>query len=201
MENPKSHILIGILVLMVVMGGCTIIHSESADIPQFDDGRYHAQVTQYRDVLDDMGPPTKMSQLGEGMVWFYENIDLVEHQFGFSFNTWPYSLFKLNLGSGDGRYGGQLFVFDGDGRLLSAAKVSDDMDLGSGMAFQFVFIVSSLVNLSDVRDKRMQHEWGQALLVDVPRGLNSGSDLESGANGLQLLTTPLNVGQHTLARP
>ncbi|WP_272699577.1 hypothetical protein [Desulfovibrio sp. Fe33] len=200
-SNPSAAICRAVLALVAILSGCTVIHSESPDIREFDTDQHSQAEIHYSAVLYELGPPTKMSQLGEGMVWLYEDVDLMEKQFGLGFRDWPLTVFKFNLGSGEGSYMGQVMVFDGDGNLLSIGKVHKDISLGSGAGFQFVFKVSSLVNLSDMRGLATQNAWGQSMLKPMPASLNNAQDLESGEHGVELKTTPAFSGQNTLAAP
>lgn len=201
MTSPKVCLLAGFLFSVALFCGCTVIRSESPSVEPYEVSEEAGQKVHYSTLLHRMGPPTNMSQLGGGMVWLYEDMALTEAQFGLGFSDWPLSIFKINLGSGDGRYHGQLFVFDDEGYLVSAGRTDEEINLGSGVGFQFVFQVSSLVNLADINRPGVQHGWGQGMLVDLPEGLNRQQDLELGEHGCELLITPENVGQDTLAKP
>jgi len=201
MKNSKGwRVLFAVLAILAAMGGCTIIRSEPSEIKNIDETEI-TQGSHYSRILDDMGPPTKMSQLGTGMVWLYEDVALNEKQFGIGALDGPLSIFKLNFAAGDGSYQGTMLTFDDEGHLTSAGTLNDDINLGRGMAFQFVFTVSSLVDIGDVRGTPMQHTWGKALLNDLPEGLNSQQTLETGAHGVELMTTPPFTGQNSLANP
>lgn len=187
--------------LVFLAAGCTVIRSES-DLPsRGDTSSYVPGSTHYSSILVDFGPPTTLSRLGKGMVWLYEDLELEEMQFGLGFSDWPYSLFKINVGSGAGGYDGKAFIFDGNGNLLSAGEVRNDLYMGKGVGFQWIFKVSSLTSLSDVRKEPVQFSWGEALLVNLPTGLNGGQRLDTGEHGFQLMITPAHAGQHTLQQP
>lgn len=198
----KSNLPLTSLALLILTGclfGCSVLHSEVAEQPRFDNTAYEQDVTHYRQVLHEHGPPTKISRLGDGMVWLYEGIDLKEKQFGFIFNNALFSLFKFSLSSGDGVYSAQYYAFDAKGMLMSMGSTVEDVSFGSGTALQLVYSMESLVNLTEMREQSLQHDWGQSLLLPIPEGLNAAQDMNSGQNGVQLLTTPAHTGQHTLA--
>lgn len=187
--------------MAVLFQGCTIIRSEAPDIKEFDETRVEREAVHYRDVLVELGLPTNMSQLGDGMVWLYEDVDLIERQIGIGFDAWLLNIFKLNVGSGEGSYSGQLFVFDRQGNLVFAGRIHDDFVLGSGVGFQFIFTVSSLVDLGDVKMSATQNEWGRDLLKGLPESLNRGQDPDSGQHGVTLKVMPPFTGQNSLAAP
>jgi hypothetical protein len=189
------------LVMTVFMCGCTIIHSEPTHLPPFENNDYVPHVTHYSKVLKDFGPPTKISKLSGGMVWLYEGIDLTEHQVGLNLEGNNFSILKFSFSLGEGEYTGQFYVFDNKGYLLSTGESMNDVGKGSGSALQFIFTYTSLVDMSDMRDQALQHDWGQSLLTSVPEGLNNNQNMNSGKNGLHLLTTPVHTGQHTLSAP
>ncbi|BDQ37158.1 hypothetical protein SYK_15180 [Pseudodesulfovibrio nedwellii] len=199
-RNKAFKTLTAVLMILAILFGCTIIRSEPAHIEKFDTTRYDSN-THYSEVLRDMGPPTKMSQLGTGMVWLYEDVTLKENQIGFGPINGPLSIFKLNFAAGDGKYQGTVLTFDLDGRLTSTGTMNEELNLGEGMAFQFAFVVSSLVDIGDIRQTPNQHTWGKSLLQDVPAGLNSQQNLDTGAHGVELMTTPQFTGQQSLANP
>ncbi|WP_229595377.1 hypothetical protein [Pseudodesulfovibrio sediminis] len=135
------------------------------------------------------------------MVWLYEDVQLTEKQFGIGPREGTGSLLKLNFSQGSGLYHGMVMVFALDGALLFAEEVEETIHLGEGAGIQLLFSMSSLVNLSDVRGSAVQHTWGESLLQDIPKGLNSQQNFDSGEHGVQLLVTPEFVGQQSLAIP
>nr|WP_287410719.1 hypothetical protein [Pseudodesulfovibrio sp.] len=199
-RNKAFKTLTAVLMILAILFGCTIIRSEPAHIEKFDTTRYDSG-THYSEILHDIGPPTKMSQLGTGMAWLYEDVVLKEKQIGFGPVSGPLSIFKLNFATGDGEYQGTVLTFDQDGQLTSAGAMNEELNLGEGMAFQFVFAVSSLVDIGDIRQTPNQHTWGKSMLQDVPAGLNRQQDLDTGAHGVELMTTPQFTGQQSLANP
>lgn len=199
-KNRSFKTLFAALVILATLSGCTVIRSEPAHIEKFDTTQYDSG-THYSTVLHDMGPPTKMSQLGTGMAWLYEDVALKENQIGLGPVSGPLSIFKLNFATGDGEYQGTVLTFDQDGQLTSAGAMNEELNLGEGMAFQFVFAVSSLVDIGDIRQTPNQHTWGKSMLQDVPAGLNRQQDLDTGAHGVELMTTPQFTGQQSLANP
>jgi len=200
--NRRSQQLVFSLLLLVQCAyACTIIHSEPADGQQFDETLLDMARVHYNAILESYGPPTKLSRLGDGMVWVYEDMELTEVQFGVSATKWPRSLFKINLGKGYGIYRGVVMTFDGEGHMTSVGQTVDDVYLGAGVGLQSVFSVTSLVNLSDVKNQPVQHDWGMTLLGTQSELLNRGQELHTGPNGVELQTTPPNSGQHSLEFP
>lgn len=189
LPNSCRAVLPTLLVLLTLISGCTYIHSEMPPSPPVDI-EMPGKNTHYSSLLRQLGPPTALSRLGDGMVWLYEDMQLGEKQIGFGFSNWPLALFKLNVGAGDGDYRALVMVFDGEGKLVSAARKEVPLHLGEGVGMQMIFSVSSLVDISDVRKGTDPDTWGSQLLETLPQGLKRQQDLASGSNGLQLMTTP-----------
>ena len=63
-------------------GGCAVLHKDFGT-PLPSAPPLEAGAGTYRDVLRAMGPPHKLSRLGDGFVFLYEHAKLTERQFGF----------------------------------------------------------------------------------------------------------------------
>ena len=70
---------------------------------------------------------------------------------------------------------------------------------GGGQAIQPFFSFISVVDVEDLIGPMPQHDWGLLLLqADLPAALNSGSNSDTGQEGLQQRATPKAVGQQSL---
>ncbi len=181
--------------------GCTII-IENIDAP-IDHERVGLLVgeTDYSDALNQLGPPSKVSTLGNGLAFLYEHAMITEKQLGIRLNIkavqWM-RLLKFASARAEGKRQAFLLVFDNQGVLRNQRFHEWDENLGGGSAIQFFMTVSRLVDTSQFQDAIGPHQWGFSLLRPLPQTLNVHQSLDTGTGGLELQATPTKAGQHTL---
>lgn len=182
----------------LLLSGCSIIRQDVGQ-PLLIDEASLADARDYREVLEMLGPPHKLSRTDHGMTFLYEEVDLLERQLG------------LNLGAGDvvllkavaaREYADRrtlVLTFDAQG-ITQSLDYHEWTDIAAqGAALQFVFVVASVADEGDLNDSPAGHHWGFGLLqAALPRALNRPSSLETGENGVELKGTPTNIGQHAL---
>ena len=72
-------------------------------------------------------------------------------------------------------------------------------DAGAGMSMTLIFSAGSFTDTEQYESSASRSlDWGRALTMPPLLALNAGQNLETGANGVQLTTNSLAVGQHTL---
>jgi hypothetical protein len=153
----------------------------------------------FAEVLDEFGPPTKMSSLPDGMVFQYEYIRLKERQYGLIFPGEIGKWIKAVFGSADAEIEVMLFVFDQDGILSGSDAEAWSADAGAGFSVTLIFSAGSLTDTQNYEQSASRAlEWGAALTQPPLNTLNARQDLETGANGVQLTATATRVGQHSL---
>ena len=70
---------------------------------------------------------------------------------------------------------------------------------GAGFSVTLIFSAGSFTNTEQHEQSATRSlDWGLALTEPPLKGLNRIQNLESGANGMQLTTNSLGIGQHTL---
>lgn len=144
------------------------------------------------DVLAALGPPALITALPSGYAFLYEGGQLTNRSVGA--NVYQ---FQAGYAWSGAQFAVAAFVFDADGQLRGAAIDRSDSGTGSGFSVgsqraqafdQIAFLLPA-----------PQHLWSRQLLRRLPTGLNRGSDIVSGAHGLERRGTPVSVGQRTLA--
>jgi len=153
----------------------------------------------YSEVLEELGPPTKMTALENGMAFLYEHVTLTERQYGLILFGEIGKWIKAVYASADADVEVILFVFDGNGELRGADTQSWSADAGAGMSMTLIFSAGSFTDTEQYESSATQSlDWGRALTMSPLVTLNIRQNLETGANGVQLTTNSEEVGQHTL---
>jgi hypothetical protein len=195
LNKDKLKILI---LFLCIFQGCTVIHNRIDSPLQFDKNSFTRDQTHISTVLENFGPPAKMSALGKGVVFLYEYTLITERQLGITFRYGLLSLIKFSHASAKADRKTLLLLFDEKGMLTSYAAQAFTEKVGSGIGASFVYSVVSLVDTSSLAEEPAVFHWGTSLLKPLPETLNVHHSLESGQNGLELKGTTKSVGQHSL---
>ena len=158
-----------------------------------------AQKTPLSEVLQLLGPPLRMSASDTGFIMAWEHWDIRENSIGITLGALGADFFSADWG--EMRVKGEflLMTFDHQHLLTSATHSDWDNDGGGGQAIQPFFSFISVVDVEDLIGPMPQHDWGSLLLqADLPSALNSGSNSDTGQEGLQQRATPKAVGQQSL---
>ena len=196
----KTKLLI--LGLPAVLAGCSSFRTELGQaLPSHP--AYAARQTRVETVLHDLGPPDRISALGDGFAFLYDHSTVSEFQFGLSLNLPIIRYLKFVKAKNHLDQEVLLLTFDDRGVLLGMGSDSWKENLGGGTALQLLVAVTSLTDVSALRRPADAHSWGRALLQRPPVVLNLAQSLRTGANGLQQRAAPVYAGQQTLemARP
>jgi hypothetical protein len=153
----------------------------------------------YAEILDELGPPTKMSALPDGMVFVYEKARITERQYGLILPGEVGKWIKAVYASADADIETIVFVFDAQGRLSSADTEIWNTDAGAGMSLTLLFSTGSFTDTEQYESSPARSlDWGKALTMPPLVSLNDRQNLETGLNGIKLTTSPEAVGQHAL---
>lgn len=183
----------------LLISGCSTLYKRS-DLELDTEGiDFKPGVTHYHEVLDQLGPPTRMSAMGGGIAFIYEEFLIREYQLGIGGRTGWWQLLKLSLADSVlFRYLG-ILRFDDEGILVSVSTADTREGLGKAGAIQPILAVQQLVDTSIYEDDSVEClDWGTSLLQPLPRVLNDAQSLNSGQSGLEQSGTGSKVGQHTL---
>ncbi|MBI9111139.1 hypothetical protein [Maridesulfovibrio ferrireducens] len=198
MSQRSIKFLTILLLCSVLFSGCTIIKKEGLNSIAFDPAEYEQGKSSWNELLADLGPPDQIGEMGSGMVWLYENIDISEFQVGASLQYEWLSLIKLVHATADAKRVALLLTFDEDRVLKSGNLFEWEDDLGHDNAVQFFLVVTSLADADHLSREPQQLRWGKNLLAPLPEGLNAAWLPELNGKGIELRGTPLKAGQHTL---
>ena len=191
-------LILGLMATGLISACAHLEHDLGKPLP-LDAASGFSDDSHYRDVLEKLGPPTKMSALSDGMAFQYEHVKLTERQYGLILPGKIGKWIKAVYASADADVEAMLFVFDEKGKLRGADAESWSSDAGAGFSVTLIFSAGSFTDTEQYERSATQSlNWGLALIEPPLTALNRNQDLESGANGLQLTTNSIGIGQHTL---
>ena len=186
-------------ILLAVLAGCAHLEHDIGQPLDLDGLSRVAAGSHYGDVLDQFGPPTKISSLPDGMVFLYEHIQLAERQYGLILPGEIGKWIKAVYASADADVDVMLLVFDEQGKLRGADAQKWAADAGAGMSVTLIFSAGSFTDTEQYEASASRPlDWGRGLTQAPLEALNARQNLETGANGVQLTTNSAGVGQHTL---
>ena len=186
------------LLLPLILSGCAVIRQNyGAPVPDNDtfvDGQTH-----YADVLAELGAPSSISRIHNGMAFLYERSSITERQIGIDIDVQDIPLLKFVYGRGKAQGESTVLMFDAQGTLLSHDWESWVRDLGSGTSIQLFLSVMSVTDPGGFDAEPTEYLWGASLLqARLSEALNRQSDLASGQSGLTGKGNPDGAGQYTL---
>jgi len=185
--------------IVCLVPGCAYLEKEFGAPLPLDEFKYVEAGSNYAQVLNEFGPPTRMSALTDGMVFQYEYVKLNERQYGLILPGAIGKWIKAVYASADAAIEVMQFVFDDGGSLRGSGAAAWNADAGGGFSVTLIFSVGSLTD-TELYEQFAQRElaWGMALTQPPLQTLNVRQNLSTGANGVQLVGTTTAVGQHTL---
>ncbi len=195
--RPISYVL----TFAMLCTGCSMLYTKVGKPISAEGLVMEPGDTRYEEVLDDLGPPNRMSSLPGGFAFMYEYLLFREMQIGISGPQQFHllSLLKLTVADINLRHEILLLHFNSEGVLISSAQTASSENLGMGGSVQPIVSLQSVVDTSEYEDDAvMEMNWGSALLRPLPEVLNMPQSLSSGAAGMERSGTTAKVGQHTL---
>ena len=187
------------LFVCFLLTGCSVLHKEVQSGVTLDHAAYQEQRVHYHQVLNNLGPPARLTASPEGFAFIYEDLVVDELQLGIGGRGQFWEWLKLSFAGTTLERRSLLFQFDQDGTLKSAGMRKTEEDLGKGGALQIILQVKQIVDTSEYEDDALAAtRWGASLLDPPPKTLNTKQSLISGATGLEQSGTTTKVGQHTL---
>ena len=152
-----------VLLLVCIFQGCTVIHKQIDSPLQFDEKYISRDQTHINTVLENLGPPAKLSALGNGVVFLYEYTLITERQIGITVRYGLLSLIKFSHANAKADRQTLLLLFDEKGILTSYAFQDLAEKVGSGVGASFVYSVRSLVDTSNLEEEPAVFQWGTNL--------------------------------------
>lgn len=191
-----------LLLLALLLSGCSTIYKrvdpgigDEVDIEEIpkEVGRTH-----YHEVLDVLGPPSRLSTTGSGFAFLYEAMLIRELQTGLGGQSGWWQLLKFSFA--DSRLFRHTLVmnFDDQGLLLAVSYTDSAEPLGRSGAIQPILTVQQIVDTGRFEDDAVDAvDWGRSWLEPLPIVLNDNQSLSSGTGGFEQSGTTTKVGQHT----
>lgn len=190
---------LGTVLLVLLLSGCTQWRYELGtrlspeSLPVGD-----SNTLSLGDVLARLGPPQRLSAVGNGYVLAWEFWQIREDTIGLSLGAMGADLLSIDWGKAHMHGEFLLVTFNRQHKVTSSNFARWSNDGGGGRAIQpFVGLVS-LVDVEDMVDDMPHHQWGATLLQPLPTAINSGSRPDTGQNGIQRRGTPTGTGQQSL---
>jgi hypothetical protein len=187
-----------LLPALVLLVGCTSIHTEVGRPLQEASSPFVEGATSVESVVHELGPPHKISYLPGGFAFLYEYSFVKELQLGIGLKYFHLPYLKLTEAQSDVSETALLLIFDEQGLLRAQGSEAWREKLGAGIAVQWIFSVHGLTDMSAFRKAPEQFAWGRAMLERPPETLNRDSGMALGSNGFQQRMSPVFVGQSTL---
>jgi hypothetical protein len=185
--------------LLVLLAGCSSLRKTVDPGIVLEQCTFERESAHYYEVLDELGPPARLSAISGGFVFIYETLVFNEQQLGLSGQKGWLQLLKMSFAGTDLRRSSYLLRFDSDGMLLAAGTLKSKEDLGVGGSMQALFAIKQIVDTSAYEDDAFDSiGWGASLLDPLPSTLNSAQNLNTGRAGVEQSGTTTVIGQHTL---
>ncbi|MEA2068074.1 MAG: hypothetical protein U9P12_02625 [Verrucomicrobiota bacterium] len=188
-----------ILFVCLFLMGCSTLHRDVDPGIALEQCGFEPNVAHYHEVLDELGPPARLTAMPGGFAFIYEALTVSELQVGISGKSGLWQLLKMSFANTNLKRASYLLKFNSDGVLVASGTLQSKEDLGAGGALQTLFSVQQIVDTSTYEDDHIDAvNWGGSLLDPFACVLNYPQNLNTGATGLEQSGTSSKVGQHTL---
>lgn len=188
--------------LALLLTGCSTLYKRVdpgvGDVKQ-EDLAFKPGETHFHEVLDLVGPPSRISTTGSGFGFLYEAMLIRELQTGIGGREGFWQLLKFSFADSRLYRHTVILNFDQHG-ILTAASVSNSSEpLGKSGAVQPILSVEQIVDTKRFEDDAVDAvDWGAGLLDALPVSLNAAQSLNSGTGGFEQSGTTTKIGQHAL---
>ncbi len=187
-----------VILVMLTGSGCAMNRKKLNQNLAFPRQPYVDGVAHSDDVLDELGPPLKISALPHGYAFMYESLDVVELQLGFSLPVPVINWFKFVFAQADYDHQVLIYQFDDEHRLVASGGEDTHFDLGDSTAIQPILTVEAMFDTSSVENEIVSFvEWPAFCLLPLPQTLNRAQSVDAGMAGLEQRGTAPTVGQRS----
>lgn len=195
--KPSKLLLIGYFSI-ALLSGCTQWHYHLGQPLSPEALPDPAQTATLAEILSGLGPPQRISAIGNGYILAWEFWQISEETVGLSLGLVGTNL--LSIDWGQARIKGEflLITFNRQHLVTSTAFANWDNNGGSGGAIQPPLGLFSVVDVDDLTNQMPHHQWGGSLLSPLPQAINSNSRPDTGQTGIQQRGTPNGSGQQSL---
>ena len=189
--------------LALLLTGCSTIYKRVdpgiGDEVKIEDIPADVAVTHFHEVLDILGPPSRMSSTGSGFAFLYEAMLIRELQTGIGGQNGFWQLIKLSLADSKLFRDTLVMSFNQKGILQAVSYTDAAEPLGRSGAIQPILTVQQIIDTGSFEDDAVDVvDCGLTLLEPLPVVLNSSQSLSSGTGGFEQSGTTTKVGQNSL---
>ena len=196
-KRRSSFALIPLCGLMLM--GCSVLRVSVDPGITLEQCGFEVNKAHYHEVLDELGPPARLSATPGGFAFMYEAMEIDEKQLGLSGRGEILQFLKMSFAGTDLKRHAYLLHFNDSGLLVAAGLLEAKEDLGNAGSVQAIIAVEQLVDTTAFEDDALDaSQWGRDLLDPLPVMLNNAQNLNTGVAGLEQSGTTTKIGQHTL---
>lgn len=178
--------------------GCALTRKKLNPNLAFPKQLYQNGITHSDDVLDELGPPLKMTAMPHGYAFMYESLYTKELQLGFGLPIPVIKWFKFVVALADYDHKVLIYQFDDDHRLVCSGGNETSFDLGNSTAIQPIITYQPMFDTSDVENEVVSFvEWPAFCLMPLAQTLNRAQSLDTGTVGLEQRGTAPQAGQRS----
>ena len=197
-KRLNSFALIALSGLLLTTG-CSVLQVSVDPGIALEQCNFDVTRAHYHDVLDELGPPARLSATPGGFAFMYEELKINEKQLGLNGPGEFLQFLKMSFAGTALERHSYLLHFNADGMLIAAGLLEATEDLGTAGSVQAIISVQQLVDTTAFEDDALDaSHWGSDLLDPLPVMLNNAQNLNTGAAGLEQSGTTTKIGQHTL---
>jgi hypothetical protein len=183
----------------LILTGCSSLHRSVDPGITLEQCHFEVNRAHYHDVLDELGPPARLSATAGGFAFIYEAMEIDEKQLGLSGQTGLLQFLKMTFAGTDLERHSYLLHFNADGVLIAAGILESTEDLGTAGSVQAIISIKQIVDTTAFENDALDaSQWGANLLDPLPVMLNVAQNLNTGAAGIEQSGTTIKIGQHTL---
>ena len=197
----ESKLILHLLVSSILIGnsGCALHRKKLNQNLVFPEQSYQDGITHSDEILNELGPPLKMTSLPHGYAFMYESLDTLELQLGFSLPIPVINWFKFVFAQADYDHQVLIYQFNDEHRLVASGGEDTHFDLGNSTAIQPIITVEAMFDTSNVENDVVHFtEWPAFCLLPLPQTLNRAQSVDTGMAGIEQRGTAPAVGQRSM---
>ncbi len=184
---------------LLTNSGCALTKKKMNPNSTYPKQPYQDGITHSDEVLDELGPPLKMTALPAGYAFMYEALTTREFQLGFGLPIPVIKWFKFVVARADYDHKVMIYQFDDEHCLIASGGNEARFDLGNSTAIQPIVTYQPMFDTSDVESDVVSFvEWPAFCLLPLPLTLNRAQSIDAGSAGLEQRGTAPGVGQRSM---
>ena len=186
------------LLIATLLGGCSRWSYNMGPSLKHVDVPQRGQGVTVSEVLDEFGPPLRMTATPSGYVMAWEHWHIEEQSFGIRLGFAGADLLSFDYGAAQTRGEFMVLGYNHQHELVDSAMQQWDGDAGGGQGVQPLLGFVNVVDVDDLTRRLPTHRWGAGSPEEVPVTLNDQNRPNTGQNGIEQRGTSTGVGQRSL---